>query len=158
VPLRRAIWVGACVVASSALVAAWLLIIQPRNTWHGNWNGDAIRATFVRVVPAHNDASFLYVLENRTNSDYRIADESEVKILGRSRSTGGLMPKVGEHVSGEFPLVVPARRKVHFALVWTADRDIDPARMDDFFRNLNVSSFVVLDRVRRYQIEFQTGR
>ena len=83
----------------------------------------------------------------------KIADESEVKILGRSRSTGDLVPSTGEHVSGEFPLTVPARRKVHFALVWTANREIDPALTQEFVSNLDVKSFVVLDEVRRYRIE-----
>jgi hypothetical protein len=141
-----------------AVVTALVLGNPQRAPGNGTWNADAIRATLERVVPAHNDASFIYVLENRTDSDYRIAGESEVRILGRGRSKGELVPKVAEHVSGEFPLVVPARRKVHFALVWTADRDIDPARIDDFVHNLNIKSFVLFDQVRRYQIEFPGSR
>src|SRR2546425_3770229 len=129
-----------------------------RNSSQGSWNVDSIRATLETVVPAHNDASFRYVLENRTDSDYRIANDSEVKVMGRNRSTGELMPKVGEHVSGEFPLWVPARRKVHFALVWTADQEIDPTRLDDFVRNLNLRSFVLFDQVRRYEIELPANR
>jgi len=110
-----------------------------------------------RVATDITSASFLYVFENRTGTDYRI-DESDVKILARSRSAGDLMPKAAEYVSGEFPLVVPAGRKVHFALVWTSDHDIDPARLDDFMSNLNVRSFVLLDRIHRYQIELPARR
>jgi hypothetical protein len=98
------------------------------------------------------------VLENRTDADYRIEDESEVKILGRSRSTGGLVSEPRKHLSGEFPLLVPARRKVHFALVWTADREIDPGHIDEFVKSLNTRSFVVLDKVRRYAVEFPGSR
>ena len=154
--LRRIV-IGACLVVPAALLAAWVWAGQSRNAWHGTWKNDTIRATLERVVPAHNDASFIYVLENRTDADYRIADESEVRILGRSRS-GDLMPKASQHVSGEFPLVVPARRKVHFALVYTANHDLDPKRMDEFVDGLNLRSFVVFDKVRRYQIEFPGSR
>ena len=152
--LRRILLVGVCIVVPGAAISALVLGAYFRNPRQGTWNGDAIRATLERVVPAHNDASFIYVLENLTDSDYRIADESAVSILGRDKSTANLIPKIGEHVSGEFPLTLPRRRKLHFALVWTADHDIDPARMDDFVRNLNFRSFVLLDKVRRYQIEF----
>jgi hypothetical protein len=155
--MSRAIVIAACIVMPCAGVAAWVLARQSPDGWHGTWNSDAIRATLERVVPAHNDASFLYVFENRTGADYRI-DESDVKILGRSRSTGDLMPKAVEHVSGEFPLVVPAGRKVHFALVWTSDHDIEPVRLEDFISNLKVRSFVLFDRIHRYQIELPAKR
>ena len=156
--LRRVLLVGTGVIALCAVVLAWVWGGQSRHSGPGPWDGEAIRATLERVVAAHNDVWFIYVLENRTDADYRVADESEVRILGKSQSTGDLMPKATAHVSGEFPLVVPARRKVHFALVWTAEHEIDPARLEDFVRSLNVSSFVVFDKVRRYQIEFPASR
>jgi hypothetical protein len=155
--MKRAIAMVACIVVPCAGVVALVTARHLRHGGHGAWNGNAIRATLERVVPAHNDASFLYVLENRTATDYRI-DESDVEILGRSLSTGDLMPSAAKHVSGDFPLVVPAGRKVHFALVWTADRDIDPARLEDFISNVNIRSFVLLDRIRRYQIELPARR
>jgi hypothetical protein len=144
------------VVAFAVAVAAVLVAVMTGHRWasagRGDWNHGALRATLERVVPAHNDAFFVYQLENRTSSDYRIAG-SDVQILGR-RSTGDLMAATGAHVSGEFPLLVPARRKVHFALIWTADRDIEPSHMEDFVRTLNVRSFVLFDHKHRYQLEF----
>lgn len=155
--MKRAIVIAACLVVSCAGVAAWVVTHRSPTDVHGTWNGNAIRATLERVVPSHNDASFLYVFENRTGTDYRI-DESDVKILGMSRSTGDWMPKAAEHISGEFPLVVPAGRKTHFALVWTSNHDIDPTKLEDFINNLNVRSFVLLDRIHRYQIELPARR
>src|SRR5713226_2567625 len=155
--MKPGIVIAACIVVPCAGVAALVVAHHSPAGSHGTWNGDAIRATLERVIPAHNDASFLYVFENRTGTDYRI-DESDVKILGRSRSTGDLMPKAAEHVSGEFPLVVPALRKVHFALVWTSEHNIDPTRLEDFISNLNVRSFVLFDRIHRYQIELPARR
>ncbi len=108
------------------------------------------------MIPVHNDVWFRYVLENRTDTDYHVADESQVRIVGKSRSTGALVPKLREHISGEFPLTVPAGQRVHFALVWTTDRDLEDVRVNDVVSGLNVSSFVVLDNASRYQIEFPT--
>jgi hypothetical protein len=121
-------------------------------------NVDAIRATLESVVPAHNDLWFQYVLENRTDSEYRVADESEVKIFGRSRSTGALDRKLAEQVSGEFPLVVPARGRVHFALIWTGNHEIDPALVGDVVSRLALLSFVIIDNVRQYRIELPLRR
>jgi hypothetical protein len=85
-----------------------------RNTERGSWKSDAIRASLEMAVPAHNDASSRYVLENRTESDYRIIDRGDVRIIQTAKSGAQSM---ASHVSREFPLWVPARRKVHFALV-----------------------------------------
>ena len=113
-----------------------------------------IRATLETVVPAHNDLSFRYVLENMTDRDYPLPDESDVTILGRRRSSGDLVPEAGGHVSGDFPLLVPARRLVHFALVWTGDHEIDPAGVSDAVSRLDFVSFVVIDKVRQSRLEF----
>lgn len=155
--LRRILVLGACILVAGAIVIALVVGGTWHRAGHGTWNREAIQTTFERVVCAHNDASFIYVLENRTASDYRINDESEVKILGRSRSTGDLISEPSKHVSGEFPLLVPAKRRTHFALVWTADHDIDPDHIDDFVKTLNIRSFVLLDKARRYEIEFPGG-
>ena len=151
--MRHILLYGACILVPGSVVAALVFGGAWRNPTHGTWNREAIRATLERVVSTHNDVSFIYVLENRTDADYRIEDESEVKIFGRSRSSGGLVSEPSKHLSGEFPLLVPARRKVHFALVWTADRDIDPGRIDGFLKGLNTRSFVILDKSRGYEIE-----
>ena len=148
---RKVLVAAACLIVPGVVVAA---LVGERSTGRAMWNTEAIQATLERVVPAHNDAYFVYVLENRTDHDYKIESDSEVQLAGRSRPTGDLVTKAGQHLSGEFPLRVPAGRKVHFALVWTAERDIDPARIDDFVRGLDVRSFVLLDKVRHYQIEF----
>ena len=144
-------------VASVCLVASavWLLAGPPRGRRpEQGWSVDAIRAKLERVVPVHNDVSFIYVLENLTDSAYSIERESDVSILGRSKSTGELLPKLDIHVSGEFPLVIPARRTTHFALVWTGDREMEPAQAIDAVRGLKLASFVVRDGGHHYQVEF----
>lgn len=39
---------------------------------------------------------------------------------------------IAQCVSGEFPSRVLAKLTVHFGLVWTADRDIDPEWLGEF--------------------------
>ena len=149
----KAILKAAACVAVLAAVTVFLFRNPWRNARPETWNKTAMSASLERVVPAHNDLSFIYVLENRTDSDYRIAADSEVEMF-RRRFQGGPVTRVAEHLSGEFPLWVPARRKVHFALVWTADADIDPGRIGDFVNSLDVGSFVLFDSRHGYQIEF----
>ena len=152
--MKRIIAMGACAAAAGAVLTGLLFWFHSRRADNGIWNRQAIRARLERVVSMHNDASFVYVLENRTISDYRIEDESEVQIVGRSRSTGALVAGVNKHVSGEFPLLLPAGRSSHFALVWTADRDIDADHTGDFVKSLDIQSFTVLDKLRGYEIDF----
>jgi hypothetical protein len=152
-PVARGILVLALAMAACT-AGAWIVVGRSHANRQVTWKTDAIRATLEVVVPAHNDASFRYVLENRTDTDYRIADGASVRMAVRSRSTRELTPRLAEHVSGEFPLWVPARRRVHFALVWTSDHEIGPDRLGDFVAGLDVQSFVLLDDASRYQIEF----
>ena len=152
--MKRIIAMGACAAAAGAALTGLLFWFHSRSADNGAWNRRAIRARLERVASTHNDASFVYLLENRTDSDYRVEDESEVQIVGRSRSTGALVPGIGKHVSGEFPLLLPAGRSSHFALVWTADRDIDADHTGDFVKSLDIQSFTVLDKLRGYEIDF----
>jgi hypothetical protein len=155
--LRSAILVAGCGVTMCAVAVAWLRPGRMRNVSPDGDNGYKIRATLETVVPSHNDVSFRYVLENRSDRDYQLPDESDVKILGRNRSHGDLVPQTGEHVSGDFPLMVPAGRNVHFALVWTSDREVDPAEVSDVVKRLDLVSFVVIDKIRHYRIELPLG-
>jgi hypothetical protein len=152
-----AILAGAFSVAAGAMAVAGILACHARNTVPEHSNDLLIRATLESVVPAHNDLWFRYVLENQTDSEYRVADESEVRILGRRR-TGVLERTRLENVSGEFPLVVPARGRVHFALIWTCDHEIVPAYVGNEVSGLSIRSFVFIDNVRQYQIEFPLNR
>jgi hypothetical protein len=156
-PRRRAIW-GVTAALISALAVVWWAAGQLQLELRGSWNRDAIGATLERVIPVHNDVVFQYVLENRTNSDYKVTDEARVKIVGKSRSTGALLPKAGKHVAGDFPLTIPAGKRAHFALVWTTDRDLEAVRVDDLIADLGVSSFLAFDEGSRYEIEFPARR
>lgn len=150
---RTALTVAAVVALGAAAAVVWYSSSQQHEPGSA-WPADAIHATLETVVPAHNDLSFRYLLENRTDSDFRIANESDVRILGRSTAATGLPPELAPHVSGEFPLLLPARGKTHFALVWTSDAEIEPAQVSSAVQKLNLTSFVLVDNAHRFQIEF----
>lgn len=149
--MRSPLRLAACGVAACSVVAAWLGS-GPRVA-PGGPGAAPIHATLETVVPAHNDLFFRYLLENQTDSEYRLGDESGAQILTRSRSTGALESKAATHISGEFPLVVPARGRAHFALIWTADQEIDAAKVTDVVERLAVDSFVIIDTLRDTRIE-----
>jgi hypothetical protein len=144
-------WTGACAGVAVAGALAWMTTKGglPREFQNTN----AIQGILQAVIPAHNDVFFEYVLENRTGGNFRIADASDVRILAKSRSTGRLMPESEKHLSGEFPLTVPPGRKAHFAVIWTGEKDVDPAEVDDFVRKSDAAALVIFDNARRYQIE-----
>jgi len=152
--VSRAVLTGAAVVALCAAAAAVWYPTSQRHALGSAWPADAIHATLETVVPAHNDLSFRYLLENRTDSDFRIADASDIRILGRSTTSTGLPPELAPHVSGEFPLLLPAHGKTHFALVWTSDAEIEPAQVSSAVQKLNLRSFLLVDNAHRFQIEF----
>jgi hypothetical protein len=151
--VRSSILAAGCGLAACVVAVLWLRADRMRNASPDRDSGYAIHATLETVVPSHNDLSFRYVLENLSDRDYQLPDESDVRILGRNRSHGDLVPGAGAHVSGDFPLTVPAKRSTHFALVWTGDREVDPARVSDAVKGLDLMSFVVIDEVRHCQIE-----
>jgi hypothetical protein len=144
-----------CALLAGGIGTAELMLAQWRNAERRPWKSDAIRASLEMVVPAHNDASFRYELENCADSDYRITEPSDVVIVQKSESGE---QSAARQVSGEFPLWAPARRKVHFALVWTADRDIDLAGVPDFLNAMNLNSFVLFDKVHGCEIDFPARR
>ena len=150
-------WAGLCagLLGSAALV--WTKAERTASLEGGPWNTSAVQGAFEMAVPAHNDLSFRYVLENRTGSEYRIRDAAGVRILARSKTTGRLMPSSERHLSAEVPLTLPPGRPVHFAVIWTAENDFAPDA-DDFPRENDIGSLVIFDVARRIQIELPASR
>jgi hypothetical protein len=145
--------IAVCVIVLAAVAGTFRYALRPRV-----WNQRAIRATLETVVPVHDQLSFLYLLENQTDSDYRIGDDGDTQIRARSKSTGRALPNLRGRVFGEFPLILPARTKTHFALLVTAGGDIEPRNAEEVRKKLDVGSFFLFDPVRRYQIEFSAGQ
>lgn len=139
-------------IAGLALLAAAVFGMRNRSIPEHE-NGTAIRATLERVVPTHNDVAFVYLLENRTDADYRIPEEQAIRLRARSASTKRLLTKLPAQVTGDFPLLLPARSRTHFALIVTANHEVQPEQTAEFRKSLDIDSFLLFDPARRYQIE-----
>jgi hypothetical protein len=169
---RRKIIIGVsgiiCVAAIVVIVLQYRRAASSSNT--GNlWNEGAIRGTLAAVRvreldPTHAAVIFFYDLENRTDSDYRLASGPNVVIMSRLQSNGIL--------SGDQPInldaaaFVPAKNRTRIALEithafdWPAQRDGAGERQLRQFVADEVSglaSFVLFDQSTHYQIELATS-
>jgi hypothetical protein len=151
-PRSRGLWFVAALIPGLALLGAAVFRMLDRSKpEHGDRT--AIRATLERVVPTHNDVIFIYLLENRTDADYRLPEERAIRLRARSASTRRLLTKLPEQVTGDFPLLLPARSKTHFALILTSNHEVQPEQTAEFRKSLDIDSFIVFDPARRYEIE-----
>lgn len=150
----KRIWFLAILIAGLALLAAAFEIIDRSIPDHGN--RIAIQAKLERVIPTHNDVAFIYLLENRTGADYRIPEEGAIRLRARSASTKRLLFKFPGQITGDFPLLLPARSRSHFALIVTSNHDVQPEHTAEFQKSLDIESFLLFDPAGRFEIELPT--
>ena len=115
---KRLVLISASAGAGFALV---LLLILGARSWYLSrptpWNKGSIKTTFnyVETEGEHNQLIFHYTLENTTNFDYRIEDESNVVIMKKLEKQKSLSLDAGT-LRGDFPVFVPARQRLQFAI------------------------------------------
>jgi hypothetical protein len=148
----RRLWFLAVLIPGLALLAA-AIFGRRGGPIPGDGTTTAIRASLERVVPTHNDVIFVYLLENQTDADYRIPEEHAIRLRARSASTKRLLNKLPEQVTGDFPLLLPARSKTHFALILTSQHEVQPEQTAEFRKSLDIDSFILFDPTRHYEIE-----
>jgi hypothetical protein len=160
-------WVALAIVIVAAVVVA---IRYPRAGSQAarvdTWNSSAIQSTLagVRVRemdPAHAAVVFSYDLDNRTDSDYRLASGPNVVIMSRLQPSGSLSGD--QQISLEAAAFVPARNRtrvsieMNHAFAWPAQRDASAERQ---IRQLvadevsGLEGFVLFDQATRYEIDF----
>jgi hypothetical protein len=145
------LWFLALLIPGLALIAAAFGVRDHSIPQHENRT--AIGATLERVIPTHNDVVFIYLLENRTDADYRIPEEHAIRLRARSASTKHLVSNLPGRLSGDFPLLLPARSRAHFALIVTSNQDVQSDQTAAFQKSLDIDSFLLFDPVRRYEID-----
>jgi hypothetical protein len=132
------------------------------------WNSRAIESTLagvrVREVDStHADVVFLYDLENRTDSDYRLSSGPNVVIMSRLQPSGSLSSD--QQVSLDSAAFVPAKNRTRISLRvnhpfdWPAQRDTAAERqLRQFVADevAGLQGFVLFDQATRYQIELAT--
>src|SRR5271155_177680 len=78
------------------------------------WNSTAIRSSFAgvqvkEVDPTHAALIFTYDLENTTDSDYNLVNDSKVLIMGRLKSSSSL--KAEDSIRMGNSIFLPARNR-----------------------------------------------
>jgi hypothetical protein len=133
------------------------------------WNSSAIESTLAgvrvrEVDPAHAAVVFLYDLDNKTDSDYRLSSGPNVVIMSRLQPNGSLSSD--QQISLDSAAFVPAKNRtrisveVNHAFDWPAQRDAAADRQLRQFVADEVSGlqgFVLFDQATRYQIELATA-
>ena len=129
------------------------------------WNSSAIESTLsgvrVREIdPTHAAVLLFYDLDNKTDTDYHLANGPDVVIMSRIEPGGSLVSD--QQVTLDAAVFVPARNRTRVAVEmsrafdWPKQND---AVVESQFRQLvaaqmaGVEGFVVFDRAARYQIE-----
>jgi hypothetical protein len=138
---------------------------RPKNTW----NSGAILATFAGVQVREIDPSkaalvFFYDLDNKTDTDYQLAQGPNLVIMSRLKSNSSLSAE--EPFALASSAFVPARNRTRVAVevthpfTWPQDTDnSSPEKFRSFLQGetANISGFVLFDQPSRYQIELPGG-
>lgn len=162
---------GAGFAAFLTLVAGGWLWYRSRPKLPKPWNTTAIKATFdrVRVVGQNNDIAFFYVLENMTNSDYRVENASDTYLIARLKQQKSLSEFEGNFQKLHFPIFIPARQRVWVPIELSypyqeklasdasgKERHKWRQKLREFVKSQmgNLNGFVLFDNKNRYQINF----
>ena len=163
---RKIGWVALGVVALGAIVvAARFVRLRAPNVRPDAWNSTAIQSTLAgirvkEIDSAHAAVVFLYDLDNRTDSDYRLASGPSVVIMSRLQPSGSL--SADQQISLDATAFVPARNRTRIAIemsrafAWPSTRDAAAERQ---IRQLvaeqvaGLEGFVLFDQAARYEID-----
>ena len=138
------------------------------------WNSSAIRSTFegVRVKeidPTHAALFFSYDLENTTASDYRLANDPKMLIMGRLKSNSSLQAE--DSIQIDNSIFVPAKNRARIVLQasypfnWPTQMfpgQVGPLTQEKFRsfvanKVADLRGFILFDQASRYQIELPGG-
>jgi hypothetical protein len=99
------------------------------------WNNHAIKAEFDSLGTDGDSRSltFLYVLENKSDTDFRLENNSSVDLTGKLRQEGALSDDFTYVTVRTYPVVVPAKKralislKVPFPFVDGCEKELEEA-------------------------------
>jgi hypothetical protein len=138
------------------------------------WNKQAIVAEFDYVRPQgeNNNLTFHYVLQNNTDSDYRIDSEADAEITARLKKEKGFSSFANKYVKIDYPIFVPAKSRLWVSLnvpyPYPIKEKINPTEDEDkqygtdvakyvTTKTGNLDGFVLFDTLNRYEIDFPGG-
>jgi hypothetical protein len=167
--MRKTVVIGIAACAFLLLVA--LLVghyygpASDTNQSQTAWNSQTIRGSLAgvqvhEVDPAHAAVLFLYDVDNRSDSDYRLSNSSTVVIMNRLQGNGSLTANDQASLQGDTFVPAGNRSRVTLQVVhpfnWPSQQNAAAQRN---FRDLvsgqinGLEAFVVFDQTERYQIE-----
>ena len=138
------------------------------------WNKAAITAEYDYVHPdgEKNNLTFHYILQNNTDTDYRVDSDGGIEITGKLKQEKGLSAFARHYVTTEYPVFVPARNRVWISLnipypypVKEKDKPSLEERKQfttevaKYVTNEmgNLDGFVLFDTLNRFEIDFPNG-
>ena len=133
-----------------------------------NWNRGGIRAVYMatqlrEVDKTHASLLLSYDLNNLTNADYRLTDESGVVIMSRLKTDGSLSQE--QRIRLSYPVFLPAGQRAHLAFeitrefVWPKDDSHHDEKLKEFVRQTltPVRGFVLFDDSSHSQFDLPAG-
>jgi hypothetical protein len=163
---------GFAVFASIILGAAlWWSSRPPKQK---PWNDTAVVASY-ESVDTEGDANtfrFTYTLENKTDTDYRVENDSRVHLAAFLKRSQSLSFSNSENLHADYPIYIPAKSRVRFQVHLGYPYPIKPdySASDDEQHDFNtkvaqyvtkelgnVDGFTLLDDDSRYKIVMPNG-
>ncbi len=180
-PWQKLAIISACGGAAFALVIA---LVTGGYFWYASrpkppepWNTTAIKGRFeaIRTEGSNNTIEFCYTLQNTTEDDYQVENQSELSLASRLADSKSLFFEPGEEhaLTFDFPLYIPSRQRLNFNIhlaypypgtvpspeagkeEWREYRKALKAYASKEYSNLN--GFVLFDKAHRYEIDLPKG-
>jgi len=159
---------GAGFAFALALIVGGLLWHKYRPTPLSPWNVTALQASwdrmdfeFIAANGKRRTIVFYYALENQTDRDYEVKDRTSMVIYEQFSGKHNLELSEDKELSLDYPLFVPARRRVeiplHLNVTYTDEDEKKYGKLPDFMRGTSIKGFVLFDKANRYQINFPQG-
>src|ERR1019366_6742173 len=170
--LLRATGFGGGFAIAAAIIIRIAVWYSSRPAKPKPWNTKAITATYDGLSVTNGSLSVWYALENNTDEDFRILSDEGVHLGAGLKEPKALSFTDKEHTTTDYPIYVPARRSVRFALnvvYLKPEMGAEGATEDeksDYRTKLaqfavtslpNVDYFVLMDDHNRDEIDLPTG-
>ena len=162
---KRVALVSASAGAGVAVVVLLILgIILWLSARPKGWNPDAVKVTF-QDISYHHDRETLYLvyaLENTTESDYEISEDStsHTELFVRWENNNSLTEKHEFKIL--VPVFLPSKQRVSVIVLqdnYQCPPNLKGEEVKEHFRKelSNIAGFVLFDKTPRYQINFPKG-
>lgn len=180
-------WKKLALVAASSITAAGLFMTpitcargsqKASSKPPGSWDSHAVQVTFDgALVDENKHVLFYYVLNNTTDTDYRITDGSKVVVMGKLRDQKSpLVELSAKQVKVFYPIILPAKQR-HILVIRDLRRTYNsfheqlkenptPKEEQAYYRNLEglidkffpgFNGFILLDKASSREIDLPKG-